>query len=472
MNSEIITTRKKSGLIANILKVVSSNMLIIISGMFTSLLIPKIMTISDYGVFKTFTLYVSYVGICSLGIIDGVYLKYGGYDYSSLDRLKIRLYSKIVLYSQSILMLIVLAITIFYINTATGFVLFMLALNMFANNVTSYYQHVSQATKRFNELSLRNITKAILTIVSVSFLVLSYYLDWFLTDYILYITIVVLLNYVLMIWYIITYRDITFGKHVRLSEEKDNVLKLIITGFPLLFSNLCSTIILSLDRQFVNILYDSITYAYYAFAYNMLTIITTTVIAISSVIYPYFKRTDEDELKKNYPKLFSLILIFSIFCLNGYFVLDYFIRWFLPHYTASLSTFKLILPSMIFTSLITILIHNYYKTLGKSNRFFANSLFILVLSAIFNFFAYIIFDNVNAISIFSVISLAIWLLMVDIQLFKKINLKNYLYLAIMVTLYYVCVFAENLMIGFVFYLCSCIVFTLCFYISYLKKRRN
>lgn len=75
------------------------------------------------------------------------------------------------------------------------------------------------------------------------------------------------------------------------------IVHLIQIGFPLLFANLCSTLILTLDRQFVNVLFDNATYAVYAFAYNMLSLVTVATSAISTVLYPTLKRVDLESIK-------------------------------------------------------------------------------------------------------------------------------------------------------------------------------
>ena len=61
-----------------------------------------------------------------------------------------------------------------------------------------------------------------------------------------------------------------------------------------------SSFILTIDRQFVSVLFDIETYASYAFAYNLLSLITTVISAISTVLYPTIKTYDEKTLFLNY----------------------------------------------------------------------------------------------------------------------------------------------------------------------------
>lgn len=78
----------KNKVLNDILKVAASNIIVLFSGVLVGFLLPKIIGITDYGYYKTYTLYATYVGMFHFGISDGIYLKYGGKDYSQLDRYK------------------------------------------------------------------------------------------------------------------------------------------------------------------------------------------------------------------------------------------------------------------------------------------------------------------------------------------------------------------------------------------------
>ena len=56
----------------DILMVTISNFTTILAGVVTGFIIPKILNVEDYGLYKTFTLYSSYIGLLSLGIVYGI----------------------------------------------------------------------------------------------------------------------------------------------------------------------------------------------------------------------------------------------------------------------------------------------------------------------------------------------------------------------------------------------------------------
>lgn len=86
----------KNKTLKSIIGVALSNCTTIVSGLVVGFLIPKILSIEDYGMYKTFSLYTTYIGFFSMGIIDGIVLDYGGKDYGQLKRSKFRSFFQVV----------------------------------------------------------------------------------------------------------------------------------------------------------------------------------------------------------------------------------------------------------------------------------------------------------------------------------------------------------------------------------------
>ena len=458
--------------IFSILKVSVSNILKLLSGVLVGFLLPKIIGVEDYGLYKTFTLYGSYVGLFALGITDGIYLKFGGIDYENLNKEQFRLYTKLYFLLETIIAILLLIISLFFFEDEYRFIFSSLSVFMLGQNITGYYQIISQITSRFNEFSLRTIIQSVLTVISILLLygVHAYVkLD---ISYRSYTIISVLILLFLTLWYIYTYRDISFGKTAELKSNWKTYIVFVKSGVPLLVANLCSLFILTIDRQFVNILFDTETYAIYAFAYNMLSLITTALSAISTVLYPVMKKMDKETLIKNYDSLISIILIIVFCALIIYFPLVWFVNWFLPKYTDSLLIFRIILPAVAVSSSISIVMHNYYKTLDIEKNFFIKSVVILVLSIIANYLAYLLFRTTISISIASIIVMVIWYILVEKAIpskFSKARLKNYFFIFLMLTGFYVITIISNWVLSLLIYLVFYSLFTIFLYRTDLKK---
>lgn len=422
----------------NIINVLFSNIVTVISGVLVGFLIPKIISVEGYGLYKTFTLYVTYIGLFSLGIIDGIVLKYGGTEYVNYDKNRFRNYFKYYVFVNFFFTIALTIIGVTLIDKAYKFVFLAFGLNILAVNITGYFQQISQITQRFTEYSNRKIIQAICNIVSVLLLYLLYAKSGT-VDYRIYVSIIVLTNYVLMLWYIHTYKEIVFGKSTGFFDQKYEVVNLIYIGFPLLFANLCSTLILTLDRQFVNILFDTNTYAIYAFAYNMLSLVTVAISAIATVLYPMLKRQNEEKQKDLLAPLGGAILVFVYAVCLVFFFLVEFVKWFLPRYSDSLFIFRIIFPGLAISAYITVVLHNYYKIQNKNAIFFKRSLVILAVSFFANLIAYYIVGTPASISVASILTMILWYIYSEQYFVKNMGYNrkiNLAYAVIMMIVFY------------------------------------
>lgn len=446
---------KDNNTILDIIKVTISNLCIVFSGVFVGFLIPKVLGVTEYGYYKIFTLYATYVGIFSFGISEGVYLRYSGTKYDDLDKNKITYFTRLVFCVQIIIAIVMLAGTLFFLKAEYRYIFISLTVYMLVLNMTTYYQYIAQMTMRFNDYSMRNIIKSIFTVISVIIMLgLYYYNKKQNMSYRYYLFFVVLIAVILFVMYVKKFSDITFGKIKCIEEYLPETKQIIKIGIPFLVASLCATLILTIDRQFVSIYFNTKTYGIYAFAYNMLSLVTVCTAAISTVIYPTLKNTKKDEIKIMYPKLSSYVLCFVFLALNGYYPLVLFIKWFLPQYTYSLEIFRIVFPGLAFSSVISVVIQNYYKLLNRNDLFFYQNIFILIISVIANFIAYYIFRTPSAISCASIITLIIYYIITEYYFRKKFRVawkKNFVYAILMTIIFYIVTMINNEYIGFILY---------------------
>lgn len=453
---------KKSGILANIVKVLVSNITTIIAGFIIGFIIPKVISVEGYGFYKTFTLYVTYSGMFSLGIIDGIVLDYGGLDYCEYDKPLFRSYFKWYILIHFFWIAVLGVISIIFQDRDYSFIIIMIAAYMFFANIVGYFQQISQITQRFREYSLAKIIQSTMTVLNGVFMIAIYFVIDDMVDYRIYIVLTTLSFVFVACGYFGIYKDIIFGEYNPLNDTLPNILHLSYIGFPLMFANLCGTLILTLDRQFVNILFSNSEYAIYAFAYNLLALIMVATAAISTVLYPILKRATFDDLQKRYPQLISIILVFVFSALVVYFPLCKFVIWFLPKYQGSLLIFRIILPGLAASSAITVVMHNYYKTLGDNFLFFKRSVLILILSAAANYLAYWIRGTMVAISAASIITMMIWYLYIEQYFVKNYGYsrgQNLLYMLFMMISFYFVSAVDNWIGGTAIYVVVYLVVT-------------
>lgn len=436
-------TVKKIGFVA------FSNIIKLISSILIGFIIPNILGLTNYGYYKVFILYLTYIGLFHFGFIDGIYLKYGGKDYNELDKRKFRTYFKFLLSVEVFISIVGILLTLIFINGEKKIIFLLLFLNLIAINLTTFYQFVSQITSRFKEYSTRLIILSITNIIIVGFMYFAK-----ISDYKIYIGLIVAVNYLLLFWYIYTYKDITFGKKDTLLEKKNEILYFFKTGIPLLLANLASTFVITVDKQIVEILFPVEVFGVYSFAYSMLAMITVVISAIGVVLYPTLKKTNISNLAKNYEVLNKVIIIFVLIGLFGYFPLLWVIPRYLPDYINSLIIFRVALPGLVLTSSISAIKHNFYKITNKNFVFFVIGSIIIVFNISLNLIAYNMYSTTVAIAVSSIMGIFIWYLITEAYMVKyyKVGWCYNLFIAIFgITSFYLITSIKNIFVSGILY---------------------
>ena len=468
MNNINVTARR-------IFSVLLSNAIMVFSSIIVGFIIPNIISIEGYGYYKSFTLYTTYASLLSFGLIDGIVVKYGEYDYDDLNREKFRLYFKCFAIINFLSALVIASISFLIKDNNLSYICLVLSVNIFVINICNYYQQISQITLKIKQYSLRRILTAVFNIVAVISMYILYRFNLYSVDYKLYILMVSFINIFLAIWYVYTYRDISFGKSESLLSSNKEILELIRCGLPLLFANMSSTIIMNLDRQFVNIFFSKEEYAIYAFAYSMFTLITVATSAAYTVLYPTLKRLNNTSISSSYYLSSKISLIFVLFMIASYFPLTYVVRFVVPKYEASLDIFRIVFPGLAISSSVTVIMRSYYKVMNKNLDYLKKCLIVIGLSIVLNCIVYIFFHNTSSISIASIFVMFIWYLLCESDLVKQYqikNSKNLCYLIICIMCFYITSIMNNAIMGCFLYLMLYVVVTILFFKNNYMEMKN
>lgn len=122
--------------------------------------------------------------------------------------------------------------------------------------------------------------------------------------------------------------------------------------------------------------------------------------------------------------------------------------------TQVLLSFPCDFPGLAISSAITVVMHNYYKVLGKNFDYFLKSIVVLVVSGIANAIAYTVFRTTISISIASIITMIFWYVLIEQYFVKAIGYdrkKNLWYLLIMLVTFYTVSAIPNEIAGFFVY---------------------
>lgn len=458
------------GAAGGILLVVVGNVALLIAKALTWLVVPKVLGVMEYGYYKTFTLYLVYAMLLHFGFPDGMLLIYGGQDYQEIDQNEFRTYTRFFIGFQTIISVLIVGISMAVCQGMKCYIFCMIGMDTLFVNLATYYKFISQAVMQFKKYTLRNVMQAVMQILMLGIIVTLDKLEVLQPNGAVYILGIVLIDAGLLIWYMVTYKDLTFGKVDSLRKWIPKIKNIFTVGILLTISYQVAHLVFFLDSQMVEILFSVETYSLYAFAYSITNMITAIISAIATVMFPSLKRLEVQDTVSKFPMLMAIVSIIVFFLLAAYFPLTLFVKWFLPDYTLSLKYLQIIMPGLALSSCINLIIFTYYKVLNQLKRYLVIALVILLVGGILNCGGYMLFHEPIAFSIASIITLLIWYLCSVGFLVKSFHtrwLKNFLYVLLEMSIFYVVnILWDSSWEAMLIYFLGCIATTCLIYKNY------
>lgn len=457
----------KSSFKKSLMGVVLSRIVSLLSSVVVGLLLPKVLSVQDYGYLKIFSLYAVYTSLLHFGFVDGILLKIAGKDYSELNQEEMRSYSRFFVSFELVIALIMIVAGVICLWGEYAFIMFALALDMVLVNITTYYQLVSQATRRFSEYSQKSVLVSIAKLVFIGALFAVYLMSGDNVSYRTYLVGIVLLDFLMLIWYIWIYRDITFGFGRKIRSLKREIFGIFKIGIVLTIAYQTSHLVLALDRQFVSVLFSTEEYAVYSFAYNIVSMISTVISSISVVMLPMLKKAGKQYTIEHYKSSLIAVTVLIGISLFAYFPARMFIVWFLPEYKESVDYIAVVLPSILLSSGISIVMFTIDKVMETISAFFKSSVVALIMGFLTNLIAYLIFETRFSISCASILTMAVWYLIEGRHL-KKITgytiCKEFIYIVLLtVGFLSVIFFVDTVGLGAFLYVALVLCLTAVFY---------
>ena len=138
---------RSNGLMGNIFRVLSANFWVAMVGFVSSFVFPKILTIDDYALYHTFTLYLTYITILHLGFPSGMVINYAGKDYEKIDKNQYKTEVKIIGIILGSFTLLFFVLSLVLKNRMLAYI----ALAIIPYDLIGSYKALLQAWSRFKE---------------------------------------------------------------------------------------------------------------------------------------------------------------------------------------------------------------------------------------------------------------------------------------------------------------------------------
>lgn len=371
-------------------------------------LIPKLISVDQYGYWRLFLLYGGYVGFLHFGFADGALLRWVGRSREEIGReagaaVKFILWLQVPLFLGAALCAAVLEKPFNFV--AAGILVFAVVLN-----VGVLLQYSAQAARIFKPVAVATALGpgVFITAVSIGNLRTSLGAPELIVLYVGAWSLV--LGY---LWLQVRPR---LGPPVTTGWSLGKTC--ILAGWPVVLANTGYGLVQSADRLVVSSALPITDFAQYSLAASAMFVPVAAIGAVSRVFFSHAAAVEHDDRAKIYRRMSRFLLIAWSLLLPYFFVLEEFVKRFLPKYIVALPVAGILVLSVIFLAGIQILHMSYFYLYEKQRQFLFRTLAALVLGLATALCITEWLHSLVIVAVGQVITLGIWWLMNEWSLRK------------------------------------------------------
>jgi O-antigen/teichoic acid export membrane protein len=420
------------------------------------LIIPKVLGIEQFGYWSIYLFYAGYTGVLQFGLVDGIYLRYGSYEYQDLPKELFRSVFLTLLSFQIIITLFLYIMILIIEKDIDKLYIYLFAATNIPLGVYGIFVMVTQVTNRFKEYSIiTGLSKILLCI----FAFILYYLG-FLNDKTLILSDL-LVKLLLLFISIYFCKDLVVGYRMPISEGLTESVKNVSVGINLMLANFLAMLLVGIGRYIIEKFESVAIFGIYSFAINTTSLVMIFVSSISLVLYPILTRLNKESLPKYYDIINTLLIIIILILMLSYYPLEWVIKSYLIEYIPVLDYLYLLFPIVVFQGKMQLLVNNYYKVLREERALlFANLSAVFIFSTLGISF-YNLFRNINTIVWCTLLVIAWRCYASEIYIKRKLNINYYskIYIEIvMIAIFILSAGVVQGVIGLILYVSSIILF--------------
>jgi O-antigen/teichoic acid export membrane protein len=365
-------------------------------------LIPRLVSVEDFGYWRLFLLYAGYAGFLHLGFSDGALLRWAGRPLEEF-RHEVAPSMKFLFWQHLAFIVPACLIVALLLPSPLGLIgiaVFVLALIM---NLATLLQYGLQAVRLFRPVAIAA------AIPPGAFVVLAFCWSLRSTPTANELMTLYGIAWVVVLIYLWT------RVRPRLANSSDSAWTLGKTltavGWPVVLANTGLGVVQSADRLVVSSVLPITEFAQYSLAVSAMFVPVTAILAVSRVFFAHAAAVEHDNRAEIYRHMSRFLLIAWSLLLPYYFVLEAFVERFLPKYIPALPVAGILILSVVFLAGIQILHMSYFYLYGRQREFLYWTIGALGVSVIVALMLTKWLHSLVAVAIGQVAALAFWWLL-------------------------------------------------------------
>lgn len=355
----------------------------------TSFILPKYISEYSYSYYQAFLLYSFYVPVLLLGLVDGILVKYSKYEYEDLNKKVFRSTFKGVLILESSFCFIGIIIGFFISSSSiTKEMLILVSFSTLILNLNSYFNVLFQITNRIKQYAFSIVIQKIGNVIFFILLLLLKVDDfkWY--------AITFLVSYFPSYVYGIIYnKDLFIGESLSFDKAIEELKSNIKIGFELMLAGLSAPYIIGGAKLVIQWHFGALIFGKVSLAFSVTNLFINFISAASIALFPSLSRLDENQLPNLYIKMRNILAPFCMVSLMFYFPGYKLLEFWLPQYSLSLDCIGILLPIILFSTIVNLLTNNYLKLYRKEKEMFLINVGSMLLSFILYLVGAYIFDS-------------------------------------------------------------------------------
>lgn len=363
-------------------------------------LIPRLISVADFGYWRLFLLYASYAGLVHLGFLDGLLLRWAGQPLGHFHA-EVRPSLKFLLCQ---LVAVLLPASVFVGSTLRGearFVALSVLIYAVCFNVAALLQYCLQGAREFKPVAFATaMPGAVFVLLTVlwnmhrvpSFrpLIVLYCFSW--------------LGALIYLW--------TRVKPFQGSSSSDSAWLIgktgVLLGWSMALANVGQGLVQSADRLVVSSALPIYDFAQYSLASSALFVPVAAIATVYRVFFSHAAGLEHEGRMKIYKHASRFLLLAWSGLLPYFFVLEVFVRNFLPKYLPAMPLSAILLLGVLFLAEIQILHTSYAYLYGRQRQFLLLTVAALIVNFSVVVAAAIWLRSLKAVAIAQVGGLCIW----------------------------------------------------------------
>lgn len=309
-------------------------------------LLPRYLTMAEYGYWQLYFFYATYLGYLSFGLADGIFLRFSGARLEELPR------RVVAGHLRALLVLAVLTLGAgtllawaFVPDPTTTSIIALACLSTVFYLLRSLITFAHQAANRMELLATTAVLERLVTVaLTVGLLVVGY------RDLVGFLVADVIGRAVGLAYAVVKARDLVWAPRVSLGEDLREVRESFRGGIFVNISAIATVLVTAVGRFAAERGFGIEVFGQVALAFSLVNIVLTLVTPISLAVLPNIRRYRPEQLPGLYARGLDTLMPLLVASLLAYLPMVWAIGWWLPTYTMLPAYLGAMLPMVLFES--------------------------------------------------------------------------------------------------------------------------